>query len=120
MYQQITILGNVGKDPEMKYTPAGKAVTSFNVATNRKYLRDGETITDTVWFRVSAWDKLAELVNQYLHKGNKVFVQGRLVADPETGSPRVWTRQDGTTGATFEVTADIVRFLSGKDGEEPF
>jgi len=120
MYQQVTILGNVGKDPEMKYTPAGKAVTSFSVATNRKYQRDGETVTDTVWFRVSAWDKLAETVNQYLHKGNKVFVQGRLTADPETGSPRVWTKQDGTPGASFEVTADVVRFLSSKDGEEPF
>ena len=113
MYHTIILVGNLGKDPEMRYTQSGQSVTSFSVATSRKYTgSDGQKIEETVWFRVSAWGKLAEICNQYLHKGSKVFVEGRLVADGN-GGPRVWTRQDGTPSASFEVNADTVRFLSG-------
>lgn len=115
MYQSLTIVGNVGKDPEMRYTPSGQAVTSFSVATNRQYTgNNGQQVKETIWFRVSAWGKLAETCNQYLHKGMKVLVEGRLTADPATGGPRIWQKQDGTPGASFEVTANTVRFLSSR------
>ncbi len=107
MYHKLTIVGNLGKDPEMKYTTDGKAVTTFSVAaSNRK--------DETVWFRVSTWEKLAETCNQYLHKGSKVLVEGALKADAQ-GNPRTYERKDGTWGASFEVVASAVKFLSGKD-----
>ena len=116
----IIIVGNVGRDPEMRYTPSGQAVTSFSVATNRQYTNNnGETVKETIWFRVSAWGKTGETCNQYLKKGSKVLVEGRLTADPATGGPRIWTEQDGTSGTSFEVSAQTVRFLSsrGETGE---
>jgi len=116
MFQTIIIAGNVGRDPEMRYTPSGQAVTSFSVATNRQYTNNnGETIKETIWFRVSAWGKTGEIVNQYLKKGSKVLVEGRLTADPATGGPRVWTGQDGSPRASFEVSASTVRFLSSRN-----
>jgi single-strand DNA-binding protein len=115
MYQTIIIVGNVGRDPEMRYTPSGQAVTSFSVATNRQYTNNsGESVKETIWFRVSAWGKTGEVCNQYLKKGSKVLVEGRLTADPATGGPRVWTSQDGSTRASFEVSAQTVRFLSSR------
>ena len=121
MYQTIIIAGNVGRDPEMRYTPSGHAVTSFSVATNRQYTNNnGETIKETIWFRISAWGKTGEICNQYLKKGSKVLVEGRLTADPATGGPRVWTAQDGSTRASFEVSAQTVRFLSSRsEAAEP-
>lgn len=121
MYQTIIIVGNVGRDPEMRYTPSGQAVTSFSVATNRQYTNNsGETVKETIWFRVSAWGKTGETCNQYLKKGSKVLVEGRLTADPATGGPRVWTAQDGSTRASFEVSAQTVRFLSSRsEAAEP-
>lgn len=116
MYHTIIIVGNVGKDPEMRFTPSGQAVTSFSVATNRQYTAsNGEQVKETIWFRVSAWGKQAEICNQYLRKGSKVLVEGRLTPDKNTGGPRVWTKQDGTAGASFEVTASTVRFLSPRN-----
>jgi single-strand DNA-binding protein len=126
MFHTIIIVGNVGKEPEMRYTPSGQAVTSFSLASNRSYTgQNGQQIKETTWFRVSVWAKQAETVSQYVHKGSKVLVEGRLTVDPATGGPRVWTRQDGTPGASFEVSATTVRFLSSKGegaggpGEEP-
>ena len=98
---QLQIIGNVGNDPEMRYTPSGAAVTTFSVATSYKRSGGDEV---TTWFRVSAWDKLAEIVNQYLHKGYEVFVQGRV-------GLHQYVRQDGTPGASIEVTADRVVLL---------
>lgn len=118
MYHTIIIVGNVGKDPEMRYTPSGQAVTSFSVASTRQYTSgNGEQVKETVWFRVSTWGKVAEVCNEYVKKGSKVLIEGRLTADKETGSPRVWTKQDGTTGASFEVNAQTVRFLDSKSKE---
>ncbi len=115
MYHTLIIVGNLGKDPEMRYTPTGQAVTSFNVATNRAYTNaSGQKVKETVWFRVSAWGKLAETCNNYLRKGSKVLVEGRLVADPNSGGPRVWNRSDGTPGASFEVNAQTVRFIGAR------
>jgi len=115
MYHKVIIVGNLGRDPEMRYTPQGTPVTSFSVATNRRWTNaDGTPGEETTWFRVSAWGKLGEICNQYLSKGRQVFVEGQLRPDPETGRPRIWTRQDGTAGASFEVTARTVRFLGGR------
>lgn len=113
MYHTLIIVGNLGKDPEMRYTPSGQAVTSFPVASNRKYTSsNGEQVNETIWFRISAWGKQAEICNQYLKKGSKVLVEGRLTPDKTTGGPRIWQKQDGTSGASFEVNAQTVRFLS--------
>ena len=115
MYHTLIIVGNVGKDPEMRYTPSGQAVTSFSVATNRQYTTgNGEQVKETVWFRVTTWGKQAEICNTYVKKGMKVLVEGRLTPDKATGGPRVWTKNDGTAGASFEVTAGTVRFLSSR------
>ncbi len=114
MYQKITIIGNLGGDPEMRYMPDGTPVTSFSVATNRRWKNsDGSQGEETVWFRVSAWRRLAETTNQYLSKGRQVFVEGRLTPDRATGGPRIWTANDGTPRASYEITALEVKFLSG-------
>lgn len=124
MYHTILIVGNLGRDPEMRYTPGGQAVTNFNVATNRQYTAsDGTLVKETIWFRVSAWGKQAETCNTYLRKGSKVLVEGRLVPDQATGGPRIWTRQDGSSAASFEISAITVRFLSSRgelEGELPY
>lgn len=113
MFHTIIFVGNLGRDPEMRYTPTGQPVTSFSVAVNDNYTSStGEVVKRTIWFRVSAWGKQAELTNQYLKKGSKVLVEGRLVADATTGSPRIWNRQDGTVGTSFEVSARTIRFLT--------
>lgn len=115
MYHTIIIVGNLGRDPEMRYTPGGTAVTNFSVATSRQYTAsDGTQVKETTWFRVSAWGKQAETCNQYLRKGSKVLVEGRLTPDNASGGPRIWTRQDGTPAASFEVSANTVRFLSSR------
>ena len=122
MYQQIIIVGNLGKDPEMRYTPSGTPVTSLSVATNRKYTgSDGQVVKETTWFRVSVFGKQAENCAQYLKKGGAVLVDGRLTPDKTSGGPRVYQRPDGTMGATYEVFANTVRFLSsrGEGGSGP-
>ncbi len=114
MYHTIIVVGNLGRDPEMRYTPGGQAVTNFSIATSRQYTgSDGSQVKETIWFRISAWGKLAETCNTYLKKGRSVLVEGRLIPDPATGGPRLWTAQDGSSRASFEVSANTVRFLSG-------
>ena len=117
MYQKVIIIGNLGRDPEMRYMPDGTAVTSFSVATSRRWTdrNSGQPVDETTWFRVSVWGRQAETANQYLSKGSKVLVEGRMKPDPATGAPRICTRQDGTAGASFELTAEVVRFLSGRE-----
>ena len=116
MYHTIIVVGNVGKDAEMRYTPSGAAVTSFSVAANNQYTSSsGEQVKETVWFRVSAWGKLAEICNQYVKKGMLVLVEGRLNADPQTGGPRLW---GDPVRASFEITAQTVRFLSSRGETE--
>ena len=112
MYQTTLLVGYLGNDPEMRYTPSGVPVASFNVATNRRWTgQDGEPQEKTTWFRVTVWRKLAETCAQYLHKGSMVFVEG----DVDTSA---WTGQDGKPRATLELTARTVRFLTPKkEGE---
>lgn len=114
MFHTIIIAGNLGKDPEMRYTPSGEPVTNFNVASTRKYTgADGNLVEDTIWFRISVWGKQAESCNNYLKKGRPVLVEGVLVPDKKTGGPRIWQGQNGP-GASFEVRAVTVRFLPGR------
>jgi len=126
MYHKVVIIGNLGRDPEMRYTPQGTPVTNFSVASTRKWKnQDGSDAEETVWFRVSVWGKMAEAVNQYLAKGRQVYIEGTLRPD-EKGNPRTFQRQDGTWGASFEVRAGVIKFLGqrgekveGVSGEEP-
>ena len=112
---KMIVIGNLGSDPEMRYAPSGDAVTSFSVATNRRYKnREGQTVDDTEWFRVNAWGRLAEITNQYLTKGKKVYVEGRL-------SSRSWVGQDGQTRFSNEIRAQEIQFLDprGQTSGEP-
>ena len=119
MYHTIIVVGNLGNDPEMRYTQGVQAVTNLSVATNRQYTTsDGNQVKETIWFRVSAWGRTAETCNQYLQRGSKVLVEGRLNADQATGGPRIWNRQDGTPAASYEITAGTVRFLSTRGEAE--
>ena len=102
---KIMLIGNVGSEPEMRYTPNGKAVTSFRMATNYRYVgSDGERREETEWFRVSVWGRQAESCNQSLSKGKRVYVEGRLHS-------RSWEGQDGQMRTSLEVSANRVIFL---------
>ena len=119
MYQHLTIIGNLGKDAEMRYTPSGTPVTSFSMATNRVYKgADGQQVKEATWFRVSVFGKTAENLTQYLTKGKMVLVEGHLTPDKKTGGPRIYDRQDGTKGASFEVFATSIKLMpSGQRAE---
>ena len=119
MFHTIIIVGNVGRDPEMRYTPAGQAVTSFSVATSRTYKSQGQPMKETIWFRVTCWGRMAETANNYVKKGEKVLIEGRLVAD-QSGNPRTYTRNDGTIGTSFEINATNLRLLTNNSkADEP-
>ena len=135
MFQRVTIIGNLGQDPELRYTPDGIPVTNFSVATTERISKtssngerpcpkgwkesyNGKHWELTTWFRVTAWRKLAETVNQYLTKGRKVYVEGTVSGEAEDGNlnPRVWTGNDGVARASFELTANTVKFLDRGEG----
>jgi len=119
MLCKLTIIGNLGSQPEMRYTPDGTPVVNFSVATNRKWNNaDGSQGEETTWFRCTAWRRTAEVVNEYLSKGRQVYIEGRLNPD-ENGSPKVFQRQDGTSGASYEVTVETIKFLGGSNGSAP-
>jgi single-strand DNA-binding protein len=121
MYHKVILAGYLGRDPEMRYTPDGTPVTNFSVATTEKWTgQDGQQQERTTWWRVTAWRRLAETCNQFLSKGRPVLVEGRVNTDPETGGPRVFTRNDGSTGASYEVTAFTVKFLGGREDASDF
>lgn len=102
---KITVIGNLGTDPEMRYTPSGSAVTSFRLAVTRTYTTsDGERRDETEWFTIVAWQRLAELCNQFLSKGRRAYVDGRLKS-------RSWEGQDGQTRFVNEIVANQVIFL---------
>ena len=109
------IIGNLGRDPEMRYTPSGQAVTQFSVATNRNYRKDGEWESETEWFRVVVWGEQGERAAEYLRKGHKVYVEGRL-------QTRQWEDQSGAKRYTTELIANRVQSLERRDreGEPPF
>ena len=112
---KLPIIGHLGRDAEMRYTASGKPVTSFNVAVNNQFTgSDGEQVKETFWFRCSAFGRTAEVCNQYLKKGSKVYIEGLLSADPATGGPRIWTGQDGTPHASFELNVRTIKFLDSR------
>ena len=105
---KVMIIGNLGRDPEMRYTPNGAPVTSFSVACNRTRITpDGDRKDETEWFNVVAWNKLAETCSQYLTKGQKVYVEGRL-------QTRSWEGADGQKHTRVEVIANSLIMLSPK------
>ncbi len=120
MFHKVIVVGHVGRDPELRYLPDGTPVTSFSVATNRRRRNpDGTTTDETIWFRVSAFRKLAETCNSFLQKGRLVLVEGQLRPDPATGGPRTWTGNDGTVRASYELNALDVRFLGARGEAAP-
>lgn len=105
---KVMVIGNVGSEPEMRFTPSGKPVTSFRVATNRVYTTpEGEKKEETEWFTVVAWNRLAEQCNQFLNKGRLVYAEGRL-------RTRSWEGQDGQKHYRTEIIANRVSFLDKK------
>jgi len=113
-FNTIMIMGNLGRDPELSYTPQGTAVCKFTVATNeRRRDKAGEQQDITTWFRVTVWGKQAENVSRYLSKGRKVFVQGRLHVEE-------WTDREGKARQSLEVNASDVQFIdsAGAGGVE--
>lgn len=109
---KVILIGNLTRDPELRYTPQGTAVATFGVATNRNWVTDaGEKKEDVEFHRIVAWNKLAELCSQLLKKGRKVYVEGRL-------STRNWTGQDGNPRTTTEIViSDMIILDSRKDSE---
>ena len=108
---KVTVIGNVGSDPEMRFTPNGKPVTTFSVATNWVYTTpEGERKQETEWFNVVAWNRLAEQCNQFLAKGRLVYAEGRL-------HTRSWEGQDGQQHSRVEVIANRVVFLDRRAAE---
>ncbi len=105
---KVMIIGHLGRDPEMRYTPSGRPVTTFSVATSRSWnTSDGERRSDTEWFNVVAWGSLAEICKQYLTKGQQVYIEGRL-------QTRRWEDDDGNKRTTVEIVAKEMIMLGDK------
>jgi len=113
MLNKIMLIGNLGKDPDMSYTPAGKAVTKFSLAVSRrsKDRETGERREETQWFNIVGWDQLAETMNTYLHKGSKVYIEGRITS-------RKYTDKEGVERTAWEVTASDMQMLDPKGASQ--
>lgn len=106
-FNKITLVGNLGRDPELRYTPQGTPVCSFSMATNeRRKDKSGEMQDQTTWFRVTLWGRQAETASQYLSKGRPVYIEGRLRVEE-------WTDRDGKPRHTLEVHATDMQFIGG-------
>lgn len=111
-FNRIILVGNLGRDPELRYTPQGTPVCSFSMATNeRRKDKTGEMQDQTTWFRVTLWGRQAETASQYLSKGRPVYIEGRLRVEE-------WTDRDGKPRHTLEVHATDMQFIGGR-AEEP-
>jgi single-strand DNA-binding protein len=111
-FNKITLVGNLGRDPELRYTPQGTPVCNISIATNeRRKDKTGEMQDITTWFRVTLWGRLAETASQYLTKGRMVYIEGRLHVEE-------WTDRDGKPRYTLEVNATDMQFLGGRGAEE--
>ena len=112
-FNKIIIVGYLGRDPELQYTPQGTAVCKFTVATTEKRKdKSGEQVDATTWFRVSVWGKQAEFANQYLSKGRQVFIEGRLRQEE-------YTDRDGNKRTSLEVNATDVQFIGSRGDDAP-
>ena len=132
MLHKVTIIGFIGQDPQMRFTPDGTPVTNFSVATRQvvskercqdcpegwKESLNGKNWELTTWFRVAAWRKLGEAINEFAGKGMQVYVEGELRGEAVDGTqnPRVWTGNDGEHRASYEITARVVKFLGKREG----
>jgi single-strand DNA-binding protein len=106
------IIGRLGQDPEMRYTPSGRPLTKFQLAANRSWTTaDGEKKTETEWFNIVAWGKLAEICNQYLKKGQQVYIEGRL-------HTRRWQDDEGANHSSVEVITQEMIMLDGRAEDE--
>lgn len=111
-FNKIILVGNLGRDPEMRYTPQGTPVCSFSLATNeRRKDKTGEMQDQTTWFRITIWGRQAETASQYLTKGRPVYIEGRLRVEE-------WTDRDGKPRHTLEVTATDMQFIGGGNRTE--
>jgi single-strand DNA-binding protein len=108
---KLMVIGNLGSDPEMRYTPNGSPVTTFSVAVNHYYTSNGERKSEVEWLTAVAWNKLAESCNTYLEKGKRVFIEGRLKSSS-------WVGQDGATRFRNEIIASRVIFLDRKANDD--
>ncbi len=107
---KVMLIGNLGSDPEMRFTASGSAVANFSIACSRSYTdREGQRQEVTEWVRIVAWQRLAELAGQYLQKGRSVYVEGRL-------QTRQWQDREGNNRYTTEVVANDIQFLGGRGG----
>lgn len=110
---RVQIIGNVGADPELRYAPSGDAVTSFSVAVNRRWGDADDRKEDTTWFRCDAWNKVAEVVNQYVKKGDPIYVEGNVSLDQ-------WEPKDGKAGgAALKLHVSSVQLLGSHQEPEP-
>ena len=108
---KVMIIGHLGRDPEMRYTPSGRPVTTFSVATNRSWsTSSGDKRSETEWFNIVAWDNLAEICNQYLSKGQQVYIEGRL-------HTRRWENSSGEKHLNVEIVANEMMILGNKPGD---
>ena len=112
-FNKVILVGNLGRDPELRYTPQGTPVCSFSMATNeRRKDKTGEMQDQVTWFRVTLWGRQAETASQYLTKGKPVYIEGRLRVEE-------WTDRDGKPRHTLEVHGTEMQFIGGGRGEEP-
>jgi single-strand DNA-binding protein len=117
-YQKFTAVGNLTRDPDMKYQPDGTALTHFTIAINkRRKNAEGVQIDTTMWMRCSAWGSTAEVAAKYLTKGRQCLVEGELEFDMQTGNPRIYKKNDNTPGTGFEMRVDRLVLL--RDGSQP-
>ena len=109
---KVILIGNLGKDPEVRYTPNGAAICNIGIATTRSWKdkTSGEKVEETEWHRVVFYDRLAEIAGEYLKKGRPVYVEGRL-------KTRKWQDKEGVEKYTTEIVADNMQLLGGRDGE---
>jgi len=118
-FYKIMVQGVVGRNPEMRNVPSGQAVTNFSVAVNDDYKnKEGEVVKQAIWFKAVAWGKIAEIANQYLSKGSKVLLVGKLVVDPETLGPKIWQDKDGNSRSSFEINVGELYMLGGGEKKE--
>lgn len=112
MLNKIMLIGNVGRDPEMSYTPSGSAVTKFSLAVTRRWndKASGAKKDETTWFNIVAWEKLAEICSQYVHKGSKLYIEGRI-------QTREYTDKDGIKRNVFDVVMTDMQMLDSKKTE---
>ena len=112
MLNKVILIGHLGGDPELRYTPNGVAVTNFNLATNESYTRNGQKETRTEWHRVVVFGRLAEVCGEYLKKGKLVYIEGRL-------QTREWTDSSGEKRRTVEIVASTMKMLGAKEDSHP-